>query len=165
MNDTNCNDDLITIAFSEYLKDKHLRHTAERDAIFEKICQTKYLFTLDTIWKQLECDNFRVSRASIYNTIELLLDAKIVVRHQFTSTNVQYELKCIAEQHHYIVCTSCGAISEMKNGKLNGHFSNYKIPRFTPEYYTLYFYGLCSKCRYKLLHNKENNRKQLKKQI
>lgn len=150
MNDTQNNDDLlIAEAFSEYLKNKRLRHTAERDAIFEKICRTKGLFTLDTIGKQLEFDNFRVSRASIYNTIELLLDAKIVVRHQFTATNVQYELKCTAEDRHYTVCTSCGVIGEIKNEKISHHFSRYKIPKFTPEYYTLYFYGICSKCKYK----------------
>jgi Fur family ferric uptake transcriptional regulator len=158
MNDTQNNNGFIVEAFSEYLKDKRLRHTTERDAIFEKIYHTKCLFTLDTIWKQLEDDNFHVSRASIYNTIELLLDAKIVVRHQFTATNVQYELKCVAEQHHHVICISCGAISEIKNGKINGYFSGYKIPRFTSEYYTLYFYGICSKCKYRL------QREEMKKQ-
>lgn len=151
MNYTHNSEDLVVKLFSEYLKEKKLRHTTERDAIFAKVCRNKSLFTLDTIWKQLENDNFHVSRASIYNTIELLLDAKIVVRHQFTSVNVQYELTCIAGQHHHTVCTSCGAVGEIKNEKINNHFSNYKIPRFTSEHYTLYFYGICSKCKYKLM--------------
>jgi Fur family ferric uptake transcriptional regulator len=154
MNYTHDIEDSATKLFSEYLKNKKLRHTAERNAIFAKICRTKYLFTLDMIWKQLEQDNFHVSRASIYNTIELLLDAKIVVRHQFTSTIIQYELKYTAEQHHYSICTSCGAIREIKNEKTNNYFSNYKIPRFTSEYYTLYFYGICSKCKYKQMRQK-----------
>jgi Fur family ferric uptake transcriptional regulator len=79
----------------------------------------------------------------------LLLDAKIVVRHQFTSTITQYELTCISEQHHYSICTSCNTVREIKNENINNHFSGYKISRFTPEYYTLYFYGICSKCKYK----------------
>ena len=158
MNDTNYMNDNVTKSFSDYLKNKRLRHTAERNAIFAKIYRTKTLFTLDTIWKQLEDENFHVSRASIYNTIELLLDAKIVVRHQFTSTIIQYELKCIAEQRHYTVCTSCGAVNAIKNGTINSHFSQYKIPRFTSEYYTLYFYGICSKCKYKQM------REEMKKQ-
>jgi Fur family ferric uptake transcriptional regulator len=140
-------------AFAEYLKGKKRKHTAERDAIFDKIRQTTELFSLDSIWKQLDDDNFRVSRASIYNTIELLLDAKIVVRHLFSPANVQYELKCFAEQHHYTICTTCGAVGVVENGKLNRHFSRCKIPRFTSEYYTLYFYGICSKCKYKLQLN------------
>lgn len=153
MNYTYNNDDILRKSFSEYLKSKKLRQTTERDAIFAKICQTKNLFTPDTIWKQLEDDHFHVSRASIYNTIVLLLDAKIVVRHQFSSTIIQYELKCIAEQHHYTICTSCNVVSEIKNDKINNHFSGYKISKFASEYYTLYFYGICSKCKYKQMHN------------
>jgi Fur family ferric uptake transcriptional regulator len=158
MNFTNSDDDMLQKAFSEYLKHRKLRHTAERDAIFTKICQTKNLFTLDMIWKQLEDNNFHVSRASIYNTIELLLDAKIVVRHPFTSTIIQYELKCIAEHHHYTICTSCGAVGVIKNDKINKYFSGYKIPKFTSEYYTLYFYGTCSKCKYKQMYQGGKNK-------
>lgn len=160
MNCTHTINESITKLFSEYLKNKKLRHTAERDAIFAKICETRCLFTLDTIWKQLEDNNFHVSRASIYNTIELLLDAKIVVRHQFTSTIIQYELKCVAEQYHYVICTSCGAVRMIENEKINNHFSGYKIPRFTSEYYTLYFYGICSKCKYKQIRKEMKNNKQ-----
>jgi Fur family ferric uptake transcriptional regulator len=58
-------------------------------------------------------------------------------------------LKCIAEQRHYTVCTCCGTIGEIKNEKINKHFSGHKIPKFTTEYFTLYFYGICSKCKYR----------------
>lgn len=159
MNYTYSNDDNLQRSFSEYLKSRKLRHTAERDAIFARICQIKDLFTPDTIWKQLENDNFHVSRASIYNTIELLLDANIVVRHQFTSTIIQYELKCIAEQHHHTICTSCGAVCKIKNDKINNPFLGYKIAKFTTEYHTLYFYGICSKCKYKQMNKGIKNRK------
>ncbi|MDR0743632.1 MAG: transcriptional repressor [Tannerella sp.] len=148
---------MLQKTFSEYLRSRKLRHTAERDAIFTKICRTKNLFTPDIIWKQLEDDNFHVSRASIYNTIELLLDAKIVVRHQFTSTIIQYGLKCIAEHHHYTICTSCGTVGIIKNDKIKHYFSGHKIAKFTSEYYTLYFYGTCSKCKYKQMRNERNN--------
>jgi Fur family ferric uptake transcriptional regulator len=163
MNDTFDNDDLLQQSFSDYLKSRKLRHTAERNAIFTKICRTRNLFTPDTIRKQLEDDHFHVSRASVYNTIELLLDAKIVVRHQFTSAIIQYELKCIAEQHHHTICTSCGAVGEIKNDKINSPFSGYKIPKFALEYYTLYFYGICSKCKYKQMYNTKKQETRNKK--
>jgi Fur family ferric uptake transcriptional regulator len=47
----------------------------------------------------------------------------------------------------------------MKNGKINNHFPGYKIPKFTSEYYTLYFYGICSKCKYKQKHHIEKKTK------
>ncbi|MDR2385851.1 MAG: transcriptional repressor [Tannerella sp.] len=135
--------------FSEYLKNNKLRNTAERDAIFSKICNTKTLFTLEMIWQQLEDENFHVSRASVYNTIELLLGSKIVVRRQFAYTQVFYELKHLSDKHYYVVCTNCGTVCSIKNEKLNSILLGYKIQKFTTEYYSLNFYGICSKCKYR----------------
>ena len=143
--------------FSNYLKSKNLRQTTERTAIFNKICNTKDFFSPDTIYQQLEDENFHVSKASIYNTTDLLLDAKIVVRHQFTSSIIHYELKCIAEQYHYIICTTCGKVIRIKNERLNNSIMNYKTPKFTSEYYTLYIYGICSKCKYKIMREEARN--------
>jgi Fur family ferric uptake transcriptional regulator len=135
--------------FSEYLKNNKLRNTAERNAIFSKICSMENLFTLDIIWQQLEDENFHVSRASVYNTMELLLNAKIVVRHQFAYTQVFYELKHLSDNHHYTVCLDCGTVQRYENKKLNDILLEYKIKKFTTEHYSLYFYGMCSKCKYK----------------
>jgi len=151
--------DKLQKIFSEYLKNKNLRHTVERDAIFCKVCGTTELFTMDMIWQQLENENFHVSRASIYNTIELLIDAKIVVRHSFSYTNVLYELKHIADEHHYMVCTNCGAVRTVENEKFNNILAGFKIPKFTPEYYKLNIYGLCSKCKYKQMREEVKKRK------
>ncbi|MDR0574890.1 MAG: transcriptional repressor [Tannerella sp.] len=162
MDSTYTNTDTLRKAFSDYLRNKKLRNTAERDAIFTAVCQTKDPFTIETIRQQLENTNFHVSRASVYNTIELLLDAKIVVRHQFTSAIVQYELKDIAEQHNHVICTHCGTVSKIKNDKLSVFLADYKIPKFTPEYYSLYFYGVCSKCKFRMTQEKAQRNKKTK---
>ena len=162
MDSTYISADTLLKSFSDYLKNKKLRNTAERDAIFSIVCQTKDPFTLEMIGQQLDSINFRVSRASVYNTMELLLDAKIVVRHQFTGSNVQYELKHIAEQYNHIICTCCSAVRKIKNDKLNSFCADYKIPKFTTEYYTLSFYGLCSKCKYRITQKTIKDKKKTK---
>jgi len=164
MDSTYISTDTLLKSFSDYLKNKKLRNTAERDAIFSIVCQTKDPFTLEMIGQQLESVNFRVSRASVYNTMELLLDAKIVVRHQFTGTNVQYELKHVADQYNHIICTYCGTVRKIKNSKMNGFIADYKIPKFTTEYYTLLFYGICSKCKYRITQEAINTNKKTRKQ-
>ena len=163
MDSTNANTDLLK-SFSEYLKDKKLRNTTEREAIFSIVRQKKDPFTLEVIGQQLESENFRVSRASVYNTMELLLDAKIVVRHQFIGANVQYELKHIADQHNHVICTYCGTVRKIKNDKMNGFIADYKIPKFTTEYYSLFFYGVCSKCKYRITQETIKANKKTKKQ-
>lgn len=162
MNATYSQSEVLEKTFSDYLKDKRLRHTAERDAIFAAVCQTKDSFTPEMIRQQLEGQNFLVSRASVYNTIELLLDAKIVVRHQFTSTIVQYELKCLAEHHSHLICTYCDTVSKIKNDKFSRFFAGYKTPKFTTEYYSLYVYGICSKCKFRIARETaKTNKKQI----
>ena len=153
------NIELLQKTFYDYLKNKKLRNTAERNAICSTVCQIKKPFTLEMIWQQLEDVNFHVSRASVYNTMELLLDANIVVRHKFSGAIVQYELKNFDDQSIYAVCTHCDAVRKVKNEKLNNLFSDCKIPKFTVEHHSLHFYGICSKCKYKLLQKKINDKK------
>ncbi len=89
-------------------------------------------------------------RATLYNTLDVLVDAGLVVRHQITVQSVQYELRIYADTHLHLVCTRCGAIRELRNSTLKADMRNLKVSRFTPEYYCLYIYGLCSKCKFKL---------------
>ena len=150
MDTSSTHTETLQILFTNYLKNKRLRNTAERNAICSTVCQTKEPFTYEMIWQQLEDNKFHVSRASVYNTMELLLDSNIVVRHQFTNTLVQYELKYLAEQFVYAICTHCSTVRKIKNEKLNRLFTVYKIPKFTLEHFSLHFYGICSKCKYRI---------------
>jgi Fur family ferric uptake transcriptional regulator len=141
--------------FSEYLAKQGLRKTTERKTILEHICRIHGHFDVDMLYEQLEADNFHVSKASIYNTIELLMSACLVVRHQFSTQIVQYELKSAASGHYHAVCSYCGAIKEIKNDKVTRIMKDFKIAKFTQEYYSMYIYGMCSKCKFRLMHNKK----------
>ena len=160
MEPTPTNADLTQAAFSDYLKNKKLRNTAERSAICSTVCRINKPFTLDMIWQQLEDAKFHVSRASVYNTMELLLDANIVVRHKFTGAIVQYELKNFDDQSIYAVCTHCDTVRKVKNEKFNNLFTDCKIPKFTIEHHSLHFYGMCSKCKFRIMQKKINSKNQ-----
>jgi len=154
MNSLHTEKDALKKAFSEYLKNRKLRHTAERDAIFKNVALKKEPFTLDSVHQQLEDENFHVSRASVYNTMELLLDAKIVVRRRFENGVVQYELRSAAEEQVYFICTECNKVRKFRDESLDEFFKRYKTPKFYPEYFSLYFYGVCSRCKY-CVNNKD----------
>ncbi|MDR2232519.1 MAG: transcriptional repressor [Tannerella sp.] len=140
----------IQEAFARYLTEKSLRKSTVRDTILKHICDIRGHFDVEMLLVRLEEHNFHVSRASIYNMIELLMDAGMVVRHQFTPQLVQYELKCAAATHMHVVCTYCGAVKECKNDKLASGITSFKIAKFTHEYHTLYIYGMCSKCKFRM---------------
>lgn len=135
--------------FAAYLTEKKLRRTEERYTIFEYICTFPGHFDIGMLYEKLENNHFHVSKATLYNTLEVLVDARLVVRHQVTSKSVQYELRIWADRHLHLICTRCGAIREVEMDALKTELDNMKLTRFTPEFYCLYIYGLCSKCKYK----------------
>jgi len=140
----------IREVFTQYLTEKGLRISTVRFKILEHICQIKGHFDIEMLLQRLDEHHFRVSRASIYNIIELLIDAGLVVRHQFSSKLVQYELKSVAVSHNHAVCICCNTVKEYKNDKTSQEIANHKIIKFTYEYHSLYIYGICSKCKFRM---------------
>jgi Fur family ferric uptake transcriptional regulator len=155
MNANLCDIHKIKGTFTQYLSEKSLRKTTERFEILEHICQIKGHFEVEMLRQRLEEHNFHVSRASIYNTIELLMDADLVVRHQFSTQLSQYELKAIASTHHHVICRYCWAIKEIKSDKILKGIDSLKITKFKYEYHSLFIYGMCSKCKFRLNNQKK----------
>lgn len=134
--------------FKAYLTEKKLRKTEERFTIFKMICTFPGHFDVSILLEHLEQINFHVSRATLYNTLDLLVNAGLVVRHQLPSLEaVQYELRIYADTHTHLICTQCGTIRELKNDDLKRTLRRTRISRFTPEYYCLYIYGICNTCK------------------
>ncbi|MGI6573632.1 MAG: Fur family transcriptional regulator [Fermentimonas sp.] len=134
--------------FTEYLTLHKHRKTPERFAILDYIYSTKGHFDIDSLYKSMMDMNFRVSRATLYNTIDLLLDCGLVVKHQFGGNVSMYERSYGNENHNHLICTTCGEVWEMKNDEMLTPAQLKKIRRFTVNYYSMYIYGTCSKCTY-----------------
>lgn len=149
--------------FMDYLTLHKHRRTPERFAILDHIYTSKGHFDMDSLYKSMIDVNFRVSRATLYNTIDLLLDCGLVVKHQFGANVAKYERAYGNENHDHLICTSCGEVWETKNSNFFTPAQQKKIKKFTVNYYSMYIYGTCSKCSHakKMQLNKLN--KELKK--
>ena len=132
--------------FSEYLNSHKHRKTPERFAILDHIYSTKGHFDVDSLYQNMTGLNFRVSRATIYNTIELLLECGLLVKHQFGANISQYERALGNENHDHLICTCCGKVREYKNGNLFTPTQQKKLQKFKVSYYSMYIYGICAKC-------------------
>jgi Fur family ferric uptake transcriptional regulator len=137
--------------FSAYLTEHKLRKTEERYAIFDEICDFRGHFDICSLHRKLINANFHVSKATLYNTLKVLIDAGLVIRHQLDSKSVQYELRKKAETYLHLVCTQCNSIRDIKNPPSLAAGINALKRRFTPEYFSLYVYGVCEKCKNKAL--------------
>lgn len=153
----------VKLEFTDYLSKHKHRKTPERFAILDHIYSAKGHFDMESLYVSMEENSLRVSRATLYNTMELLLECGLVVRHQFGANASQYEKAYGNENHNHLICTSCGEVKEYKNENLLVSSQQKKLQRFKVNYYSMYIYGTCYKCqrakqqKNKLSVNKNNS--------
>lgn len=132
--------------FTEFLKTYGHRQTSERFAILDTIYSINGHFDIDSLYAIMENqEKFRVSRATLYNTILLLLESGLVIKHQFGKSS-EYEKCYNREVHHHLICTQCGKVTEFQDDSLKEAIIGTKLKRFSPLHYSLYIYGICLKC-------------------
>ena len=98
--------------FAEYLEKHEHRKTSERFAVLEEIYSDKGHFDIDSLYSKMKIKTYRVSRATLYNTIELLLDCNLVVKHHFGKNISLFEKAYEYKQHDHLICQDCGNVSE-----------------------------------------------------
>lgn len=153
--ENNLTESPISKILKEYLKENKLRCTPERFKILNMIYSIDGSFDIDTLLQHMEEKKFRVSRATIYNTITLLINANLVTHHLFGNRS-RYE-KCFNNEKSHLICTKCGRITETTIPNLRETITP-DIKKFHLTHYSLYVYGVCSKC-----HQAARRRRQRKK--
>ncbi|MDE6247120.1 MAG: transcriptional repressor [Muribaculaceae bacterium] len=135
---------LLRNQLTEFLRSRHLRKTPERYAILDKAVYLSAHFEVDKLYNALEEEGYHVSRATVYNTLELLCEAGILNRHIFATNQARYELA--RGSHLHLICRKCGKIREIDDPSLTSRLLTEEYPGFTPEYSSSSVYGLCDDC-------------------
>ena len=137
-----------------YLEMNNHRKTLERYTILRAIYYTNGHFTLEELNERLREMNFHVSRATMYNTLNLFMELRLIIRHRFQGTT-KYEACYDNSSHCHQICTMCGKVMEIKSPEISVAVENMHTKRFRKDGFTLYIYGVCSTCQTKITKKKK----------
>jgi Fur family ferric uptake transcriptional regulator len=137
-----------------YLEMNNHRKTPERYAILKAVYNTNGHFTLDELGEKLAGEyKFPVSRATLYNTLNLFMELRLVIRHRFQGTT-KYEACYDNNSHCHQMCTVCGKVTEIRSQEISQAIDDLHLKRFRKDGFTLYIYGICSTCQAKITRQK-----------
>lgn len=125
---------------------KH-RATPERFAVLDAVLQSQGHFDAESLYYRMISNGVKISKATVYNTLELLQECGLVSKYRFAESTSRYEKAFGRPHHHHMICLSCGDIIEFMSDKLEQIQEQIAEQKnFSIQSTTIQIFGTCAKC-------------------
>ena len=133
--------------FSKFLEQKDLKLTSQRRTILREAIHAKGHFSADELLEFSKKADPTISKATVYRTLALLKEGKILEEHDFGEGHKLYERATGRKHHDHFVCVKCGRIIEFENDHIEKlQDSEAKRHTFKVVYHSLKLFGFCKSC-------------------
>lgn len=104
--------------FTDFLKRGKNRITPERFEVLDAALDHDGHFGADDLFIKMKNARSRVSRATVYNTLELLAQCELISKRNFGDNINRYESNYKRQTHDHLICIDCGRIVEFSDAKI-----------------------------------------------
>jgi Fur family ferric uptake transcriptional regulator len=134
--------------FRKYLERRGLKLTAERQALFEELFARHEHVEPDELLVRLRAKHKKISRATIYRTLELLVESGVVGRVRIGESGYRYERMRAGDHHDHLICNECGRVIEFREPRIERlQDLVYERYGFVSLSHSHQLRGICRHCR------------------
>ncbi len=135
--------------FQEYLKRRGLKLTAQREVILKRVLKLRKHFSADELFDDLRRTDQGISKATVYRTLNLLVEASLLEEHDFFDRGHKVYERAARESHHdHLICVACQRIVEFHNEEIE-RLQDDVTQRYDFEMvsHIHQIFGVCASCR------------------
>jgi Fur family ferric uptake transcriptional regulator len=134
--------------FSQYLKEKDLKLTAQRELILETFLNHRGHVSAEELYQKAKEKQAHVGFATVYRTLKHLTQCGLARELDFGDGRIQYEPEFNRQHHDHMICTKCGTYIEFLNPQIEELQEQVSRKHgFKITSHRMQLYGLCQKCQ------------------